>query len=166
MYFYTLLKPLANLDTVQESDYMDWGMEDRFRVETAVGECAGVIIDLVSTLLFDSDEKLGWSRQTFEAKQYSDSIYHSYNVFINSAKTMLLGENVKNNSQMSVINDFDRLFVETGIFNFSEGSFKEHVLQINKQEHSEAFASEYLEKAGHFLDNIKTVRETKVAKAG
>lgn len=166
MYFYTLLKPLANLNTVQESDYVDWGMEYKFKVQTAVGECAGVIIDLVSTLLFDSDEKLGWAKEAYEAKQYADAIYHSYNVYINSAKTMLLGENVKNNSHMSVINDFDRLFVETDIFNFPEGSFKEHVLQINKHEHNEAFATEYLEKAAHFLSEIKMFREKKVAKAG
>lgn len=166
MYFYTLLKPLAALDTVQQSDYMDWGMEQKFKVETAVGECAGVIIDLVSTLLFDSDEKLIWAKDSFDAHQYADAIYHSYNVFINSAKSMLLGENVKNNSHMSVMNDFDRLFVETGVFTFFEGSFKDHVLQINKHEHSEAFAAEYLEKAVQFLNEIKTVRESKLAKVG
>lgn len=166
MYFYTLLKPLAKLDTVQEADYLDWGMEHKFKVQTAVGECAGVIIDLVSTLLFDSDEKLVWAKNSFDANQYADAVYHSYNVFINSAKTMLLGEQVKNNSHISVINDFDRLFVETEVFKFSEGSFKEHVLQINKHEHDEAFATEYLEKAAHFLNEIKTVREKKTSTAG
>ena len=165
MYFYHLLKPLANLDTVQESDYIDWGLEHKFMVQTAVGECACVIIDLVSTLLFDSDEKLEWAKESFKENQYSDAIYHSYNVLINSAKAMLLGENVKNNSQMSVINDFDNIFVKTGSFTFPEGSFKEHVLQINKHEPTAEFATAYLEKAVNFLGEIKSVRENQAAKA-
>lgn len=165
MYFYHLLKPLANLDTVQESDYIDWGLENKFKVETAVGECAGVIIDLVSTLLFDSDEKLGWASKAFEEKQYSDAIYHSYNVLLNSAKAMLLGENVKNNTHMSVINDFDKKFVSTGIFSFPEGSFAEHVLQISKHEPTAEFATEYIGKAVSFLSEIKSVRENQLTKA-
>ena len=77
---------------------------------------------------------------------------------------MLLGENLKNNSHMSVINDFDRLFVNTGDFSFPEGSFKEHVLQINKHEPSEEFATEFLENAARFLDKIKAVREDQTTK--
>lgn len=166
MYFYKLLKPLADLNTIQQSDYIDWGMEHKFLVQTAVGECAGVIIDLVSTLLFDSDEKLDWAKETFENKQYADSIYNSYNVFLNSAKAMLLGEDVKNSSQMSVMKDFDKIFVETGVFKFAEGSFKEHVLQINKHEPTESFAIAYLTHASNFLSEIKSVRENQVEKVG
>jgi hypothetical protein len=47
---------------------------------------------------------------------------------------MLLGEDVKNSSQIGVINDFDRVYVQTGTFSFAEGSFREHVLRINKNE--------------------------------
>jgi sulfite reductase (ferredoxin) len=159
MYFYSLLKPLGDLDSVTPTDYIDWGKEENFAVETAVGECAGVIIDLVSTLLFDSDEKLEWSAAALENKNYADSIYHSYNVFVNSAKAMLLGENVKNSTQMSVIMDFDRIFVDTGIFTFEEGSFREHVLQMNKHEPNEDFANSFHNKAAQFLIQIKKVRD-------
>jgi sulfite reductase (ferredoxin) len=148
---------------VSDSDYIDWGQENNFFVQTAVGECAGVIIDLVSTLLFDSEVKLDWAKESLENDQFADSIYHSYNVFINSAKAMLLGENVKNNTQMAVINDFDQIFVDRGDFSFDGGSFKELVLQINKHEPSAAFASEYFEKASGFLDQIKSIRNKKVA---
>jgi len=165
MYFYNLLKPLANLESTVETDYIDWQQENKFFVQTAVGECAGVIIDLVSTLLFDSDEKLEWAEETMKNGQFSDSIYHSYNVFINSAKAMLLGENVKNNSHISVINDFERLFVETGAFSFVEGNFEKHVLQINQHEPTEEFAIEFLGKATAFLNEIKSVRNNQVAKA-
>ncbi len=165
MYFYSLLKPLGDLETVIPTDYIDWGKEENFAVETAVGECAGVIIDLVSTLLYDSDEKLEWSASALKNKNFADSIYHSYNVFVNSAKAMLLGENVKNSTQMSVIMDFDRIFVETGIFSFEEGSFREHVLQINKHEPHEGFALLFHKKATHFLTRIKAVREGETVKS-
>lgn len=163
MYFYNLLKPLANLNDVIETDYIDWGQEQNFFVQTAVGECAGVIIDLVSTLLYDSEEKLIWAEESLNNDHFADSIYHSYNVFVNSAKAMLLGEDVKNNTQMAVMHDFDKLFVERGDFSFSEGSFKEHVLQINKHEPSEAFAKAYFAHATKFLDEIKSVRNSKIA---
>ena len=78
---------------------------------------------------------------------------------------MLLGENVKNNSHMSVMNDFDQLLVKTGTFSFREGSFKEHVLEINKHEPDNAFALRYFERASAFLKEIKAVRNNPVAKA-
>jgi sulfite reductase (ferredoxin) len=163
MYFYNLLKPLADLNDVIDTDYIDWGQEHNFFVQTAVGECAGVIIDLVSTLLYDSDEKLIWAKESLQNGHFADSIYHSYNVFLNSAKAMLLGEDVKNNTQIAVMNDFDKLFVERGDFRFAEGSFKEHVLQINKHEPSEAFAKAYFGHAARFLDELKSVRNNKIA---
>lgn len=162
MYFYNLLKPLADLKDVIDTDYIDWGQEHNFFVQTAVGECAGVIIDLVSTLLYDSEEKLLWAEESLNNGQYADSIYHSYNVFVNSAKAMLLGEDVKNNTQMAVMNDFDKLFVERGDFRFAEGSFKEHVLQIKKHEPSEVFAKAYYSHAARFLDELKSVRNDKI----
>ncbi len=78
---------------------------------------------------------------------------------------MLLSEDVKNNTQIAVINDFDRLFVETGLFQFEEGSLKEHVLQINKHEPTEDFATKYLQDAYGFLKKLKAVREDKAVKA-
>ena len=163
MYFYNLLKPLADLNDAIDTDYIDWGQEHNFFVQTAVGECAGVIIDLVSTLLYDSEEKLIWAEESLNNGQFADSIYHSYNVFVNSAKAMLLGEDVKNNTQMAVMHDFDKLFVERGDFSFSEGTFKEHVLQINKHEPSETFAKAYFKHATKFLVEIKSVRNNKIA---
>lgn len=158
-YFYELLKPLADTSQVVETDFIDWGHEEKFFVKTATGECAGVIIDLVQTLLYDSEEKLEWAESTFSKGAYADSIYHSYNVFINSAKALLLGEDVKNNTQIAVINDFDRLFVEKGLFSFDEGSFKEHVLRINKNEPTKEFAELFKADAGKFLTKLKEVRD-------
>jgi sulfite reductase (ferredoxin) len=88
-HFYQLLKPLADLSTLTPDEFVDWGHEETFETAIGVGECAGVMIDLVSTLLLEAEEKLQWSVESFDAKAYSDSIYHAYSVFISSAKAML-----------------------------------------------------------------------------
>ena len=132
-HFYELLKPLSQLEEVTQNDFIDWGREEQFALHTAVGECAGVIIDLVSTLIFDAQEKLKWAGENYASRQWADAIYHSYNVFITGAKALLLDKQVKNNSQMSVIRNFDEHLVP-GDFQFDEGTFKAHVLRINQNE--------------------------------
>lgn len=157
-YFYSLLKPFTSLDDLAEDDFIDWDEEEKFKVETAVGECAGVIIDLVATLLYDSDEKLLWSEEAFAEKRWADSIYHSYNTFINSTKALLLSEDVKNNTQIAIMRDFDRLFVATGQFSFPEGTFEAHVTKMSSTEPSEAFAAAYRQQAADFLNKVKATR--------
>ncbi|MDP6922037.1 MAG: nitrite/sulfite reductase, partial [Lutibacter sp.] len=46
-YFYQLLKPLSSTDDLQENDFIDWGNEAPYIKAVGVGECAGVVIDLV-----------------------------------------------------------------------------------------------------------------------
>ena len=152
-YFYTLLKPLADMDLLAPIDYIDWGQEHNFVLHTAVGECAGVIIDLVSTLLYDSEEKLAWAKQALDEKMFADSIYHSYSSFINTAKAMLLTVNQKPSTQIQTINDFQKHFIDTG---FISGitNFKEFVLRMSKHEPTELFAIQYLSDANKFLQDV------------
>lgn len=152
-YFYTMLKPLADLAALKPSDYVDWGQEDHFVLHTAVGECAGVIIDLVSTLLYDSEEKLAWAKQAFDEEMYADSIYHTYNVFINTAKAMLLTADQKPSTQIQTINDFQKHFVDTGLIS-GMTDFKAFVLRMSKHEPTEQFALEYLNDGKKFLQDI------------
>jgi sulfite reductase (ferredoxin) len=152
-FFYTLLKPLADMSLLTPADYIDWGQEQNFVLHTAVGECAGVISDLVSTLLYDSEEKLAWSKQAFDEKMYADSIYHSYNVFINTAKAMLLTVDQKPSTQIQTVNDFQKHFVESGLIS-GMGDFKDFVLRMSKQEPTELFAMQYLKDAKKFLQDI------------
>lgn len=156
-HFYTLLKPLGDLTTVEPTDYIDWGEEHNFILHTAVGECAGVIIDLVATLFYESEEKLEWSREALRNAQYADSIYHSYSAFINTAKAMLLTRDVKPSTQIQVLNDFQKHFVETGNFPLA-ANFSEFVLRINKSEPTEEFAIAYLEDSKKFLEDIVAYR--------
>lgn len=160
-YFYELLKPLASLETLQAEDYIDWGQEEKFATAIGVGECAGVMIDLVATLILEAEEKLSNAEECLSNKAWADGIYHAYAGFIHTAKALLLQNGVQCNTQHGILNDFDKHFAEKGL-SVGAGSFKEMVLQINKQEPSEAFANEYLERAKEFASWAKQYREQAV----
>jgi sulfite reductase (ferredoxin) len=160
-YFYTMLKPLGDLTTVVPTDYIDWGQEKNFILHTSVGECAGVMIDLISTLLSDSEEKIEWATETIRNSQFADSIYHSYSSFINTAKALLLSRDIRPSTQIQTILDFQREFVATGLFQIED--FKELVLRINKNEPTEEFAIEYLETSKKFLADAFAFRTEKEA---
>ncbi len=157
-YFYQLLKPIGDNTNLTENEYYDWGSTEKFKTEIGVGECAGVIIDLVQTLFFEAEEKLSWSAEAFANKQYGDSIYYSYAAFIHAAKGLLLNDGKHVNTHHTLINDFDKYFVESGLLKL-ESTFKELVLQINKNEPSEKFAENYFEEAKLFVEKIKLYRE-------
>jgi sulfite reductase (ferredoxin) len=158
-YFYQLIKRFADMTTVAPDEYIDWGQDRNFVLHTAVGECAGVIIDLISTLLADSEDKLKWAKETYDNKQYADSIYHSYSAFINTAKSLLLSRDIKPSTQIQTLNDFQKVFVDTRIFEY-QGNFKEYVLSINKNEPSASFALSFLAESVKFLDEVVAYRST------
>jgi len=159
-HFYTFLKPLGDITTVTQHDYIDWGEDHNFILHTAVGECAGVMIDLISTLLNDSEEKLESAKEALASKAYADSIYLSYSTFINTAKALLLSLDVRPSTQYQVINDFQTKFADAGLLGYSL-NFKDLVFQINKHEPSEEFAKEFLVEASKFVDKALAIRNTK-----
>ncbi|HZI53669.1 MAG TPA: nitrite reductase, partial [Chitinophagaceae bacterium] len=149
-YYYDLLKPLASLETLQAEDYIDWGQETKFSTAIGVGECAGVMIDLVATLILESDEKITFSEESIAGNAWADSIYHSYAAMVNAAKALLLQKGVQCNTQTGILKDFDTHFTEKGLYAES-ASFKNMVLQINQTEPSEEFAVSYLQQAKDFI---------------
>ena len=157
-HFYQLLKPLADLSTLTPDEFVDWGHEEIFETAIGVGECAGVMIDLVSTLLLEAEEKLNWSIESIEAKAYSDSIYHAYSVFISSAKALLLDKGINSSTQVGIIRDFDEQYKDSQILKGLE-SFADLVLQINKNEPSAEFARAYLGSTVDFIKRIKIAKE-------
>jgi sulfite reductase (ferredoxin) len=161
-YFYNLLKPLSDLTTLVEDDFLDWGHSEQFATEIGVGECASVIIDLVATLLYETKEKLDWAEAAYAEKRFADSIYHAYSVFISGAKALLLDKSVSSNTQSSVITKFDENYVVTDEFE-NEGTFSDTVLLINKNEPTEEFATEYLKKAQDFLQKAAAFRDEAVS---
>ena len=161
-YFYSLLKPVADLTTLKDDDFIDWGASEQFATEIGVGECAGVMIDLVATLLFESEEKLEWTLNAFNENRVADSIYHAYSVFVSAAKALLLDKSVNVSTQSAVIEKFDEHFVAKGEITIAQSSFKELVLQINQNEPSIEFATTYIAEAKAFLALAKAYREQTV----
>lgn len=157
-YFYQLLKPLGDNSSLKESDYFDWGSEEKFATAIGVGECASVIIDLVATLFFEAEEKIACSAEAFENEQFGDSIYYAYAAFISGAKALLLDKQVHVNTHHTLINDFDKHFVEPNLI-VIQSSFWDLVLQINQNEPSKEFAETYFSQAQLFLDQVKAYRE-------
>jgi sulfite reductase (ferredoxin) len=160
-YFYQLLKPVADLSSLIPEEYVDWGHEETFQTAIGVGECAGVIIDLVATLLLEGQEKLGWAHEALAGGAWSDAIYHAYAVFVNSAKALLLDKGVNCSNQTAVIKEFDINYVETGEVTLT-GSFSDLVLQINKNEPSAEFAEAYVKEAELFYVISTAKREAQL----
>jgi sulfite reductase (ferredoxin) len=163
-YFYEMLKPLADITNLKEADFVDWGNADNYVKAVGVGECAGVVIDLVATLLLEAKDKLTLAQEAFEEKKWSDAIYHAYAGYVNGAKALLLSENQKTNNQAGIIALFDTVFVETNKINL-KSTLKEVVLQINQNEPSEAFAHKYIQEAIAFFENIEDYRAKDLADA-
>ena len=163
-YFYEILKPLSDVTNLTEADFVDWGNADNYVKAVGVGECAGVVIDLVATLLFEAKEKLILAQESFDEKKWSDAIYHAYAGFVNGAKALLLAENQKTNNHAGIVDLFDTVFINTNKIELNS-TFKDLVYQINKNEQSEAFAKDYIAQATVFFDKIETFRAQELANA-
>ena len=157
-HFYQLLKPIADLATLTPDEFIDWGHEESFVTAIGVGECAGVVIDLVSTLVLEAEEKLQWAIASFENQAYSDSIYHSYSVFISGAKALLLDKGINSSTQTGIMRDFDEQYKDSPILEGIE-SFTDLALQINKNEPTAEFAQNYLAATVDFVQRIKLAKE-------
>ena len=163
-YFYEFLKPLADVTNLTDTDFVDWGNADNYVKAVGVGECAGVVIDLVATLLFEAKDKLIVAQESFAEGKWSDSIYQAYAGFVNGAKALLLSENEKTNTHSGIIDLFDTVFVATNKIQL-DSTFAELVYQINKNEPSEAFAKAYIQEGINFFDKIEAYRAQDLAKA-
>lgn len=163
-YFYEFLKPLADLTNLTEADFVDWGNADNYVKAVGVGECAGVVIDLVATLIFEAKDKLTFSQEAFEDGKWSDAIYLAYAGFVNGAKALLLAENEKTNHHAGIIELFDTVFVDSNKINLGL-SFKDLVYQINKNEPTQEFAKKYIQEAISFFETLESYRTQDLAKA-
>ncbi|MGC1515354.1 MAG: HEPN domain-containing protein, partial [Maribacter sp.] len=140
----------------------DWGNEERYEKAIGVGECAGVVIDLIATLLFESEEKIQNAQEMFENEKWATSIYHAYSSMVNSAKALLTSENTKVNTHHSIIKDFDEKFVSDGRIAVA-GGFENLVLQLSKNEPTKEFAASYIKDALVFLEAVERFRQQELA---
>ncbi len=157
-YFYDLLKPLAAVDNLAPDDFIDWGSEERYQKAIGIGECAGVVIDLVATLLYESEEKILNAISTIHEEKWAASIYYSYSAMINAAKALLTAEKTKTNTHSSIITDFDEVFIASNKIELGQG-FADIVLQIKNNEPTPEFAKRYLKDAQEFLESVETYRK-------
>ncbi len=160
-YFYDILKGLAQTDNITPEDHVDWGHEEAYQVAIGVGECAGVVIDLIATLLLEAQEKLDLAKEGLSGKRWSDAIYHTYAGLVNGAKAILLSESKSTNSYANIIALFDETFTESGKIDLGK-PFAEITGQISQNEPTEAFANSYYQEALAVLESIARYREKEV----
>lgn len=162
IYFYDLLKPLSDTTNLDTHDFIDWGHDENYVKAIGIGECAGVVIDLIATLLFESEEKLTNAKEALRANQLSDSIYHSYTALVNTAKALLTSEGIKTNTQAGIIQNFDTHFVANNTIELSS-TFTDLIYQIKAEKPTKEFAESYLLDAESFYKKIDVFRKNTVS---
>lgn len=146
-YFYDLLKPLADTSTLKPEDFVDWGQEEAFKTAIGVGECAGVMLDLVATLLNDAEDKIKKIDVAISDNRPADALFFGYAAAIHAAKAVLLDKKITCNTQQGIIVDFDKnLGAEFGFT--TENTFEQFVLSYRNLEQN-------LENAQAFTTQIK-----------
>ena len=153
-YFYDLLKPLASIDNIGEDDLRDWGQESAYVQEIGVGECAGVMTDMVGLIIGEAKNKIALARLAMANNGEKDAIYHAYNTFIIGAKALLLANDIACNTQIKILEDFQTNFVEKGDFSIEGGDFVTYVLRLKESLPSRDFVSGYLRDAENFLQDV------------
>ncbi len=159
IYFYELLKSLANTDSFKEEDFYDWRETSAFQLEIGVGECAGVMLDLVGTILSDAEQHLTSSKEALVAGEWSNAIFFAYNTLIIGAKGILLSKDIRCNTHNGIIKDFQEQIYEKSQISL-DIPYESLVLQINQNEPSEFFAKEYLSQATEFLRKVIALRKS------
>ncbi|MCF2500642.1 HEPN domain-containing protein [Dyadobacter chenhuakuii] len=174
-YFFQLLKPIADLTTLQDDDYRDWDHDELFKTEIGVGECASVLVDLVATTITEGQEKLNLAKENYESGIWADAIYHAYNVLITGAKGLLMTKDVTLNTQYGIVNDFETHFgqdfkyetpAEFAREDKAEAPFRSLAFSINHFEPTQEFATYFLSKAEEFLNFVRNTRESQLVETG
>lgn len=166
MYFFTLLKEHTELPVEVPNDYfVDWGTNEEYIKAIGVGECAGVILDLVGTLIEEAKDKYEKGVAAIAKGSWEHSIYHSYASFIVGAKALLVGAGVSCNTHFGILEDFDTHFVQKGLIDLGGESFIQHVTQLNANEPTLEFATKYQATAKSFIDKLIVLRQEQIKAA-
>ena len=156
-YFYHFLNDLQEVSNLTQEDFIDWGEEEKYLKQIGIGECAGVVIDLIATLFLESEEKIENANQAFGNGVYSGAIYYAYQSLVNTAKAMLLADKKKTNTHASIISQFDEVFVTSKKIDIGI-SFSELIYQINKYAPTKEFAEIYIKNSTKFLQKVRAYR--------
>lgn len=156
-YFYQMLKIFSDTSDLQQSDFIDWGEDSVYEKAIGIGECAGVIVDLVATLLLEGNEKLADAQSFLDRSRFADSIYCTYTALLYAAKAVLTTTPAKMNTQAAIIRAFDEYFPENHAYFYGQ-KLSDLIYQINMFPPSYTFAYQYLENAKVFLQHLQKVR--------
>ena len=161
-YFYHFLNDLQEVSNLSQEDFIDWGEEEKYLKQIGIGECAGVVIDLIATLFLESEEKIENANQAFGNGVYSGAIYYAYQSLVNTAKAMLLADKKKTNTHASIISQFDEVFVTSKKIDIGI-SFSELIYQINKYAPTKEFAEIYIKNSTKFLQKVRAYRTSETS---
>ncbi|MBG7612159.1 HEPN domain-containing protein [Polaribacter sp. BAL334] len=157
-YFYDFLSDLQDATNLTQDDFIDWGNSETYVQEIGIGECAGVVIDLIATLFLESEEKIEKAKESHQNRVYSNAIYHAYSSLVNSAKAMLLSEDISTNSHANIIQQFDEVFISSDKIGL-ETTFSKLIYQIQEQKPTAVFSEKYIEDASYFLQKVREYRK-------
>ncbi|MFC2186281.1 nitrite reductase [Fulvivirgaceae bacterium LMO-SS25] len=155
-YFYQNLKHWSDVNELTDTDFVDWGNTEKYEKAIGIGECAGVAIDLVATLIFEAEDKLFLAQECLDKNAFADSIYQSYSAQTHAAKALLTSTNAKTNSHALIHQNFDIEFAD--FKNEFGNNFEILISAINENTPSKAFALQYLTQAKSIIQWIKNYR--------
>ena len=157
-HFYDTLKGLGDKSSFQPNEFQDWGHVENFVPEVGVGECAGVMVDLVGSIVKDAEDKLKDAAASLHRENYVNGIYEAYTASIIAAKALLLSKDVACNTQAGIMKDFDEHFVQPGTFSFNNKNFTDWLLSMKTNEPTKGFAETYLSQVQEFLSSVNNYR--------
>jgi sulfite reductase (ferredoxin) len=158
-HFYNIVKPFADVTDIPDEDLMDWGQDHNYLQEIGVGECAGVILDMVGAIVMDAKEKLDKAQNELAKGEPADAIFYAYATYVIGAKAILLGEDIKCNTHKGIISDFQKELIDSKKMDIGY-SYEDRVLSINAFEPTVDFATDFVKDAEKFLAVAISYRNT------
>lgn len=158
-YFYQMLKDLSATDNLVEADFTDWGNEEKYVRAIGIGECAGVTVDLVATLLLEAKEKLENAEQAIAGGSFADGIYWTYTAMLYAAKGLLTPTDTKLNTQQAIIRGFDQHF--SNEFDLGE-TFSSIIKQMKQEAPTAEFARQYYQNGQLTVAKIEQIRASQL----
>ena len=158
LHFYDLVKYLGDKDSFLPEEFSDWGkVEEKFVPEIGTGECAGVIIDSVESMLIEAEEKYTLAEKALSEQLWADGIFHYYTAFIIGAKAMLLTLEIESNSRIEIARTFQEKAGDIKDFKL-RFSFEEEVSKMQTRKPDEIFAKECAKLASEFCGQVTAFR--------
>ena len=157
-YFYDLLKHLGDKENILIDEFSDWAKpEQKFVPEIGIGECAGVIVDSVESVLNEAEENHRLAERAAEEALWADAAFHYYTAFIVGAKALLLDLGIETNTRNSILELLDKNIrrIEGLHLGFS---FSKEVSRIHKEKPDEKFVKAYSRLAAEFCAQITKFR--------